>query len=335
MRYKLCCFLMIVSFLLLNSCKGSDTEYLVMDGFTQGTTYHIVYSNDVGVELDSVVIEILASIDSSLSVYNPESVVSRINRGEQVEVDSLLRVVLQRSRDFYEMSGGLFDVSASALFNIWGFGFEKREDVTPAMVDSALSISGMDKVHLVRGRVMFDIPGMTLNFNAIAQGYTCDVIADRFDVMGVENYLIEVGGEIVCKGQNPSGELWSVGIDKPEEGNMIQGADLQDVILLSDRGLATSGNYRKFYEKDGKVFSHTVNALTGYPVRHSLLSATVIAKDAMTADAYATWFMTAGLEKAIEITEREDGVDSYLVYAEGEEYKVYKSEGIKVRGSER
>lgn len=330
-KYTISSFVIIFSFLLLPGCTGNDNQYLVTDGFTQGTTYHIVYSNEAGIELDSIVTNILLSVDSSLSVYNSSSVVSKVNRGESVVTDSLFISVLDRSRNFYEMSGGLFDVSASALFNIWGFGFEERGEVSSSMVDSALSISGMDKVHVEDGRVWFDEPGMTLNFNAIAQGYTCDVIAGEFDAMGVENYLIEVGGEIMSKGKNPSGKLWSVGIDKPEEGNVIQGADLQDVILISGRGLATSGNYRKFYKKDGEVFSHTINPLTGYPVRHNLLSATVIATDAMTADAYATWFMVIGLEEAIEIIEREAAVDAYLVYAEGEEYKVYKSEGIRVR----
>lgn len=330
-KYTISSFVIIFSFLLLPGCTGNDNQYLVTDGFTQGTTYHIVYSNEAGIELDSIVTNILLSVDSSLSVYNSSSVVSKVNRGESVVTDSLFISVLDRSRNFYEMSGGLFDVSASALFNIWGLGFEERGEVSSSMVDSALSISGMDKVHVEDGRVWFDEPGMTLNFNAIAQGYTCDVIAGEFDAMGVENYLIEVGGEIMSKGKNPSGKLWSVGIDKPEEGNVIQGADLQDVILISGRGLATSGNYRKFYKKDGEVFSHTINPLTGYPVRHNLLSATVIATDAMTADAYATWFMVIGLEEAIEIIEREAAVDAYLVYAEGEEYKVYKSEGIRVR----
>lgn len=330
-KYTISSFVIIFSFLLLPGCTGNDNQYLVTDGFTQGTTYHIVYSNEAGIELDSIVTNILLSVDSSLSVYNSSSVVSKVNRGESVVTDSLFISVLDRSRDFYEMSGGLFDVSASALFNIWGFGFEERGEVSSSMVDSALSISGMDKVHVEDGRVWFDEPGMTLNFNAIAQGYTCDVISGEFDAMGVENYLIEVGGEIMSKGKNPSGKLWSVGIDKPKEGNVIQGADLQDIILISGRGLATSGNYRKFYKKDGEVFSHTINPLTGYPVRHNLLSATVIATDAMMADAYATWFMVIGLEEAIEIIEREAAVDAYLVYAEGEEYKVYKSEGIRVR----
>lgn len=320
---------MVVSAVSISSCKRAN--YLTTDGFTQGTTYHVVYSDDAGYPLDSLVALILNRVDSSLSVYNPKSIISAVNRGEDVEADSLLINVFNRSREVYEMSKGAFDVSASPLFNIWGFGFGKKETVTSGKIDSALTLTGMDKIKLEGNRFVFEVPGMSMNFNAIAQGYTSDVIAQEFDRLGIANYLIEVGGEIACKGKNREGKEWSVGIDKPVEGNIIQGADIQDVILLPGGGLATSGNYRKFYEEDGKVFSHTIDPSTGYPVRHNLLSATIIAPDAMTADAYATWFMVVGLEKAIEIIESDTTIEGYLVYALDGKYKVYRSKGIKTR----
>jgi thiamine biosynthesis lipoprotein len=320
---------MTVSAVSISSCKRAN--YLTTDGFTQGTTYHVVYSDDAGYPLDSLVALILNRVDSSLSVYNPKSIISAVNRGEDIEADSLLINVFKRSREVYEMSKGAFDVSASPLFNIWGFGFGKKETVTSGKIDSALALTGMDKIKLEGNRFVFEVPGMSMNFNAIAQGYTSDVIAQEFDRLGIANYLIEVGGEITCKGQNREGKEWSVGIDKPVEGNVIQGADIQDVILLTGGGLATSGNYRKFYEEDGQVFSHTIDPLTGYPVRHNLLSATIIAPDAMTADAYATWFMVVGLEKAIEVIESDVTIEGYLVYALDGEYKVYRSKGIKTR----
>lgn len=320
---------MVVSAVSISSCKRAN--YLTTDGFTQGTTYHVVYSDDAGYPLDSLVALILNRVDSSLSVYNPKSIISAVNRGEDVEADSLLINVFNRSREVYEMSKGAFDVSASPLFNIWGFGFGKKETVTSGKIDSALTLTGMDKIKLEGNRFVFEVPGMSMNFNAIAQGYTSDVIAQEFDRLGIANYLIEVGGEIACKGKNREGKEWSVGIDKPVEGNIIQGADIQDVILLPGGGLATSGNYRKFYEEDGQVFSHTIDPLTGYPVRHNLLSATIIAPDAMTADAYATWFMVVGLEKAIEVIESDTTIEGYLVYALDGKYKVYRSKGIKTR----
>ncbi len=312
--------------ILLASC--SSKEYLTSDGFAQGTTYHIVYSNEAGYALDSLITSIFTDIDFSLSVYNKESLISKINRGEEVEPDSLIRIVYERSLEIYHLSDGLFDVSASPLFNIWGFGFSDRSKITQQLIDSAMQLTGMEKIKLENGRFVKKLPGVTMNFNAIAKGYSSDVIAGELRKLGVENYLVEVGGEIACKGKSPSGGKWSVGIDKPEEGNIIQGAHIQDILLLSGGGLATSGNYRKYYEEDGKIYSHTINPKTGYPVRHNLLSATILAADAMTADAYATWFMVAGLEKAIEVLENNSDIEGYLIYTQDGEYKVYKSKGI-------
>ena len=320
---------LLLSVAVFTGC--SKTEYRMIDGFTQGTTYHIAYSDDKGVALDSLVERILKDIDYSLSVYNKESLITKINNGEDIEVDTLFRNVFNRSYEIYKLSNGLFDVSAAPLFNIWGFGFKNKMDITPERVDSALLLTGMDKIYIENSRVIKTIPDVTLNFNAIAQGYTADVIASQFEKIGINNYLIEVGGEIFCKGVNPKGKKWSVGIDRPVDGNMIQGEDLQDILLLSGGGLATSGNYRKFYEEDGQKYSHTINPLTGYPVKESLLSATVTAPDAMTADAYATWFMVAGVERAIEIIESDQNIEGYLVYSQGGSLKVYKSAGIKIR----
>jgi thiamine biosynthesis lipoprotein len=217
------------------------------------------------------------------------------------------------------------------LFNIWGFGFKNKITITQERVDSALSLTGMDKIYIEESKVIKTNKDVTLNFNAIAQGYTADVIASQFEKIGINNYLIEVGGEIFCKGVNPKGKKWSVGIDRPVDGNMVQGEDLQDILLLSGGGLATSGNYRKFYEEDGQKYSHTINPLTGYPAKESILSATVTAPDAMTADAYATWFMVAGVEKAIEIIESDPKIEGYLVYSQGDSLRVYKSAGIQIR----
>ncbi len=323
-------FLMLPSILLmLISC--TSREYRTIDGFTQGTTYHIAYSDDTEMPLDEMVEHLLTRIDSSLSVYNKESIVSKVNRGEDVEIDTLFLNVFNRSLEINKMSDGLFDVSASPVFNVWGFGFKNRESVTREKIDLARSLSGMDKFRIEGMKVVKSITGAELNFNAIAQGYSADVIASHFDKRGVKNYLIEIGGEIFCKGVNPKGKRWSVGIDKPIDGNNIQGEDIQDVLLMQNRGLATSGNYRKFYEEDGEKFSHSINPITGYPARNSLLSATVTAPDAMTADAYATWFMVAGLEKAIEIIESNPDIEGYLIYSRDGILNVYKSRGINLR----
>jgi len=187
----------------------------------------------------------------------------------------------------------------------------------------------MDKVKIENGKLVKSDPRVSLNANAIAQGYTSDVIAREFDKMGISNYMIEVGGEIYCKGVNAKGKEWTVGIDKPIEGNVVPGSDLQEVLSISGKGLATSGNYRKYYEENGKKYSHTIDPKTGYPVVHSLLSATLIANDAMTADALATFFMVVGLEKAQEYLAANPDIDAYLVYSQDGKFAVYKTKGIK------
>lgn len=319
----------LLSLLLLISSCGNKLEYKTIDGFTQGTTYHIVYSTDSPDSLNGVVDKALADIDNSLSVYNDSSVISRINRGEDISPDSLFIVVFNRSAEIYKISKGAFDISGAPMFDVWGFGFKNKEKVNQSDIDSIKQFVGMDKVKIENGKIVKADPRLSLNANAIAQGYTSDVIAREFDKLGIMNYMIEVGGEIFCKGQNSKGTEWSVGIDKPIEGNVIPGEELQEILSLSGKGLATSGNYRKFYEEGGKKYAHTIDPRTGYPVTHSLLSATVIAADAMTADALATYFMVVGLDEAKAYLAANTDVDAYLVYSEGDRFQVYKTSGIK------
>lgn len=325
-------FFAALIFLAIISCgRTKSVGYRTIDGFTQGTTFHIAYSTDIPDSLDITVADILDRIDNSLSVYNDSSIISRLNRGESVEMDSLFVNVFNKSKEVYRISDGAFDISGAPLFDAWGFGFKNKIHVTQKDIDSILVFVGMDKVKIEDGVLVKSDKRLSLNANAIAQGYTPDVIASEFDKLGIKNYMIEVGGEIFCKGVNPKGKEWTIGIDKPIEGNMIQGEDLQEVLLLSGRGLATSGNYRKFYEEGGKKYSHTIDPKTGYPVRHNLLSATVIADDAMTADAYATFFMVVGLEKTKQFLESNQNIDAYIVYSEGENFKVYKTKGVKIK----
>ena len=310
-KQNLTIFMLVVSTAIVAvSCNGVS-NYRTIDGFTQGTTFHIVYSGS-GDSLNSAVDSILLKIDNSLSVYNDSSLITAVNKNLDVYVDTLFENVFKRSVDIWRESDGAFDISAAPYF------------------DSIKAFVGMDKVALSEGKVVKSDNRLTLNVNAIAQGYTADVIAYEFDRRGIDNYLVEVGGEIFCKGVNPSGKRWSVGIDRPEEGNMIQGGDIQTVILLSGRGLATSGNYRKFIEENGVKYSHTINPATGRPVKHNLLSATVIASDAMTADAYATWFMVVGLDRAVEIIESRDDIDALLIYDKDGEFKLYQSKGLEI-----
>jgi len=321
-------FALLFLFLLISGCT-KKVEYRTIDGFTQGTTYHIAYSADIPDSLNAVVDKILTDIDNSLSVYNDSSVISNVNRGVDIPLDSLFIEVFNKSVEIYNISKGAFDISGAPMFDVWGFGFKNREKVTQDDIDSIKQFVGMDKVRIENGKVVKSDSRLTLNANAIAQGYTSDVIAGAFDKLGIMNYMIEVGGEIFCKGHNSKGTEWSVGIDKPIEGNVIPGEDLQEILSLSGKGLATSGNYRKFYEEDGKKYAHTIDPRTGYPVTHSLLSATVVANDAMTADALATYFMVVGLDEAKAYLDSNPDVDAYLVYSESGKFQVYKTDGIK------
>ncbi|MBR4088621.1 MAG: FAD:protein FMN transferase [Bacteroidales bacterium] len=323
---------------LAAGCSTVKDTYRTLDGFAQGGTYHLVYELPAGeteYNLPDSLAKYFLSIDNSLSGYDSTSLVSLINRGENPPLDHLFIECFNLSKEVYEATGGAFDISAAPLFDIWGFGFREKEKITQAKVDSIRKFVGMDKLSIVYDTVAGAHflrkadPRMKVNFNAIAQGFTCDYICSRLEKMGINNYLLEVGGEIMCKGVNAKGNEWNIAIDKPLDGNFVPGEEVQAIIELSGRGLVTSGNYRKFYVEEGEKFSHTIDPATGRPVKHNLLSATVIAPTAAMADAYATFFMVIGLEKAKEFLEGKEDMDALLVYGEQEHMKVFSTAGIK------
>ena len=269
------------------------------EGVVFNTLYHIVYQSEE--DYQSQIEEELRRFDASLSPFNPTSIIwfSR---------------VFNRSKEIWRDTEGAFDPTVSPLINAWGFGFKNGVPMTPEIVDSLWHLVGMERVELLGGRLYKDDPRMTLNFSAIAKGYAVDVVASFLRGKGVENYLVEIGGEVVARGKNERGEIWRVGIDTPDEGN-VAGGEIDAVVMLDDAALATSGNYRNFRIVDGRRVAHTINPATGYPVQHSLLSATVLASDCMTADAYATAFMVLGVEKSMEIASRHPEMEVYLIYA--------------------
>lgn len=329
--------------LLLASCTSKTANYAVEDGFAQGSTYHIVYEipsshstpdSLKNPELFKAYIKekialYFEQINKSVSGYDSLSILSKINRGENPQADQIFEDIFNYSKQIYKESGGAVDVSAAPLFNLWGFGFKKGIEITQESVDSLKQFIGLNKVELKDGFIVKEDPRMMLNFNAIAQGYTVDYFCRNFDAMGIENYLVEIGGEVYCKGVNAKGKKWSVGVDKPTDGNFIPGENLQAVVELSGKSLVTSGNYRKFYVKDGVKYSHTIDPVSGYPVQHSMLSATVIAENATIADAYATYFMVVGLERAKEILAATPGMEALLVYGEQENMKQFCTPGLE------
>ncbi len=282
------------------------------EGFVFGTVYHITYqsSGNLKAEIEAE----LKKVDASLSPFNPASVISRVNRNEEVQVDTFFATVFRRSEEIAQETGGCFDITVAPLVNAWGFGFKESVFPDSAMIDSLLDMVGYGKVCLQDGRVVKSDSRMMLDCSAIAKGFGCDAVARLLDRKGISNYMVEIGGEVVVKGRNPKRDLWRIGISKPIEDSLAVNQDLQVVLEITDAGMATSGNYRNFYYKGGKRYAHTIDPEDGYPVEHSLLSATVIAPDCMTADAYATSFMVMGLEKAKAFAESNPAIDAYFIY---------------------
>lgn len=310
-------FLLILTpFLLLNACgMEHERNFMFLEGFTQGTSYHIAYRSSDSVDYHQDIREIFEEIDFSMSTYNPGSLISAINRNEEgVEPDDYFRDVFNRALEISALTEGAFDITVAPLVNAWGFGFTEPENITPPDIDSILQFVGWGKVKLDNNRIVKEHGEMMLNMNAIAKGYTVDVVADFFDRKGVSDYMVEVGGEIRTKGRNRDNRLWRIGIDKPVDDPAALSRDLQEVLHLTGKALATSGNYRRFYIKDGQRFAHTISPVTGYPVQHNLLSATVIASTCMDADAFATAFMVMGLEKSMQFTLENNDLEAYFIY---------------------
>jgi len=316
------------------SCGKSSFKAGRITGFTQGTTYSMVFDSTEGpgtTEVKGIVEKVLNDVDMSLSVYNDSSVISRINRNETDRPDELFTEVFNRSKEISVLSEGAFDITVMPLVRAWGFGPEEHKNFDKTRLDSLLSLVGFDKVELRDGLIIKSDPRITMDMNAIAQGYTADVICRSFDRSGLKNYLVEIGGEVRVKGTK-GGEPWKIGIDRPVDDNMVPGADLQAIINLTDKALATSGNYRKFYVEDGIKYSHTIDPKTGYPAKNRLLSATIIASDCATADAYATACMVMGVERAIRFIKNSIGIEGYLVYSDEDgNYESWISEELENR----
>ncbi|MDR2470136.1 MAG: FAD:protein FMN transferase [Tannerella sp.] len=266
----------------------------------------------------------------SLNPFNAHSILAKVNRNEDVEADEWFTTVFNKATEVSEHSGGMFDATAAPLINLWGFGFERKDSILPSVIDSMLTFVGYRKIRMKNRRVEKDDPRMMLNFSAIAKGFACDVIAALLEREGVTNYMVDIGGEVAVKGVNPAGNCWRVGINRPEDDAGGTDNRIHGIIRLCDRcGLATSGNYRNFYVRDGKKYAHTIHPLTGYPSEENILSATVVAPDCMTADAYATACMAMGLDEASRMMDRLPDMEYYFIYAGADgSFQVKYSDGI-------
>lgn len=295
-------------------------------GMVFGTFYSITYQHDKNLKKE---IEAeLRKVDNSLSTFNKRSIISAINRNERVAIDQMFLNVFDLAKQISKDTDGAFDITVAPLVNAWGFGFKNDCPPTKETIDSLRRFVGFEKVSLIGKSIRKSNPDIMLDCSAIAKGYGSDVVARYLTALGIKNFMVEIGGEIVAKGISPKRLPWKIGVEKPVDDSLAQKKELQTVLDITDIAMATSGNYRNFYYKDGKKYAHTIDPKTGYPVQHSILSATVLCKECARADAYATSFMVMGLEKAKAVLARHSDMKAYIIYDDNGKYKVWKSEGL-------
>ena len=341
---------------MILSCSPRD-RYISITGYAQGGTYTVKMNlngrNGMIRTSPEVIKEsidsILNDIDNSLSGYNRNSLLSRFNNGEAIQPDSIFTDIFNHAVRIYDETGGIVDAGSGPLFDLWGFGFKSGDLPSDEKVAEVMKACGMKRMfpHIgdgmkqdgtiegismlmcEKGKFEGVPPLPTLNYNAIAQGYSCDLVAEYLYSIGVKDMLVDIG-EIFCDGRNPSGQPWSLGIDRPVDGNNELGAQLQGIFRAPEgpHGIVTSGNYRKFYIRDGKKYAHSIDPRTGYPVTHNLLSATIVAADGLTADAYATYCMVVGLEESMELLESRPDLEGCLIYDEDGTFRTWCSEGF-------
>jgi len=317
--------------LIVVSCTPQK-NYTKIEGFTQGTTYSITYYDSLNRDFSLQIDSILSRIDHSMSIYNDSSIISKINSNQSDSIDDLLKDVIMASFDIYRQTDGAFDITVGPVVRAIGFGRDKTQGIDSARIRTLLPLIGMSKIRIEGNTLKKDDSKIQIDVNAIAQGYTVDVIGKYFENKGIKNYLIEVGGEITARGKNSKGTDWVVGIDKPVE-SALPGENIQAKISISNGyGLATSGNYRKFIEVNGQKYAHTINPKTGFPELNNLLSATVVAPNATKADALATAFMVKGVDWSKYFVVNTNDIDAYLVFSDSlGNYRVWMNEGMKKR----
>jgi len=322
--------LLFLSLVFLVGCSGSNNaKKIKLLGEAQGTYYSIIYfdkqSGDFQKEIDSL----LTDFDESVSLWVPNSILSRVNRGEEdVVLDDYFVQNFNVSEEVAQRTNGAFDFTIGRLIKAWGFGYDANKTIEESMIDSLLNLSGFKKVSIEDGKVIKGTAGISFDFNAVAQGFSVDLVGEFLEKKNITSYLIDIGGEVKAKGKKPDGSLWKVGIEKPAD-NKTDERSLKAVVKLIDKSVATSGNYRKFYEEDGIRYSHTINPKTGYPARNSLLSVSVLHKSTAYADAYATAFMVMGYKKARAFVEADDSLEAFFIYSDSDmNYATYATKGF-------
>lgn len=317
-------FLIIGTFFILRN--RTPEVYTTNSGYIFGTQYNIKYKSVE--DLHKEVKATLLQVDNSLSMFNKNSIISAFNNNRDTTANEMFTEVFNLAQEISAKTGGAFDITVAPLVNAWGFGFKKGELPDSATVEELRSKVGHTMVSLVDGKLVKQNPGTMLDCSAIAKGYGCDMVAHMFDSKNITDYMIEIGGEVVTKGKNDRGTEWNISISKPTENATGNRNAHQRIVAISGKAMATSGNYRNFRIENGKKYAHTIDPRTGYPVQHSLLSATVIAENCAKADAYATSFMVMGLEKAIDQCKK-DSIEAFFIYSSTDgALQTYATEGF-------
>lgn len=319
-------FAIVLAFLA--SC-GHQPKKMVLQGLAQGSYYAVTYYDEQERDFQHEIDSIFHAVDMSVNLWVDSSVISKVNRNEEVVLDDIFIDNFNIAQEAAKLSDGYFDPTISPIVAAWGFSYKHGDSITPQLIDSLKQLVDYKKVRIEDGKVIKENQAIQLDFNAIAQGYTSDMIASFLESRGVKDFLVDTGGEIMARGGKPNGQPWIVGIEKPAD-NWDSEQVVQTRIALRDKGLVTSGSTRKYVERNGKRYSHCIDPKTGYPVEHQLLSATVLAENSVWADALASICMVMGLEKSLPLIESMDGVEAYYIFAnEKNELETYATEGFK------
>ena len=298
------------------------------EGLVFGTVYKITYQHADDLHID--IKKALAEVDNALSPYNPNSIITRINQNRDTTLNAHFTHVFTLAQRVSEETDGAFDITVAPMVNAWGFGFKHSIEISPEAIDSLKEVVGYQKIAIEGDKVKKTDERVMLDCSSIAKGYGVDIVARALDKKGVQHYMVDIGGEVVVKGKNPRMKTWRIGINKPVEDSLSINQELQTILEVSGIGMATSGNYRKFYYKDGKRYAHTIDPRLGQPVQHNILSATVVAADCTTADAYATAFMVMGLEKSMEFCNNHPELNAYFICdGEGDTYEIHYTPGME------
>lgn len=280
-----------------------------------GTIMHVTYTSPT--DLKDSIMHTLHQVDCSLSMFNPKSTISLINSGESTKTDAMLRKILPIAFEVSQVTNGAFDITVAPLVNAWGFGFRNDQLPTDSQVDSLRQLVDWRKLQFTSDALIRQDKRMVIDLSAIAKGFGTDCVAECLRRNGVSDFMVEIGGEIVCQGNNPKGKAWHVGITRPDETEQASDGDIEEVLQVHDCAMATSGNYRNYYiTPDGRKLAHTINPHSGRPIQHNILSSTVIAPTCAIADAYATSFMVLGLDSSRQVLSAHPELQAFLIYTD-------------------